>query len=88
MLRKDPLAVGVLLAEPHSSHTGALKTKVKTPNTREEAANRQHPFALRWFHNQYWVARFSISSDDPNNRPNSSYRKPVFGSTNARCFAC
>jgi hypothetical protein len=35
MLREDPLAELVLLAEPHSSHTGALEAEVESPDPAE-----------------------------------------------------
>src|SRR3954469_20516417 len=40
---KDPPAVGVLLALPHNSHTGALEAEVESANSGEERANGQHP---------------------------------------------
>jgi hypothetical protein len=39
VLREDPLAELVLLAEPHSAHTGALQAQVKSPDPAEEASN-------------------------------------------------
>jgi hypothetical protein len=40
---EDPLAEGVLLAEPHSSHVaGSLEAEVEAADAGEEAADREH----------------------------------------------
>jgi hypothetical protein len=42
MLPEDPLTERVLLAEPHSSHTGPLEAEVEAADAGEEGSNGQH----------------------------------------------
>jgi hypothetical protein len=42
MLPEDPLAERVLLAKPHSSHTGTLEAEIEPADAGEERSNGQH----------------------------------------------
>jgi hypothetical protein len=42
VLGEDPLAERVLLAEPQSSHTGALKPEIEAADAGEQGSNGQH----------------------------------------------
>jgi len=41
VLGKDALAIAVLLAEPHSSHTGSFEAEVESSDAAEERSDRE-----------------------------------------------